>query len=309
VAYPVEANFETDGATMMATPVETGGYDVRYRHKLGGGGFLGLGVAGKAWLECSLPKRIGDHNVTALDVPLALETLRDAYDEAGRYCTPRDHTPFEGAKLVRLDGVRDFNGVRHVPQLLDGLAMIQRDDKRWKVRRYQDAERAMAETVRVGPRAWGGTLYDKHAESPEHAAAGRVRFEARLHNEQLTSVFARKNGGHIGVIADISQHKLDRLTHAMFRRCAFDREVSAMATVAESVRNYDGVSERERAALWAYLTMPGFGATIAPNTERKYRRIAKDLGMCVVGDLEVVAELYTMRLDYGAATEVITRAA
>jgi hypothetical protein len=293
----------------MITGVGTPDRDVRFRRKLVGGGFLGLGVASKAWLECSLPKRVGDDNVEAQPVPVALETLRDAYSEALQFCTVRDGHRFEESKVVRLDGVRDFDGVRHVPQLLDGLASVRRDDKRWKVRRYADAERAMAETVRVGPRAWGGTLYDKHAESPEYAAPGRLRFEARLHHDQLTSVFARQHGGHIGAVADISSEKVGHLTQSMFERCAFNREVSAMASLADTIRTYESISERERAALWAYLTMPGFAGHLDSKTERKYRRIAKALGVACVGDLEQVGDVFNMRLDYHRATEVIERAA
>lgn len=309
IAFPVHPDFEKVGATVTVANFGTTDQDVRYRRKLDGGGFLGLGVASKAWLEASLPKRQGDDNVTALDVPDALETLQEAYWEALKYCEPHEHHRFEDSKVVRLDGVRDFDGVHHVGPLLDGLATVRRDDKRWKVRRFADAERAMAETVRVGPRAWGGTLYDKHKESPEYAAPGRLRFEARLHHDQLTSVFARNNGGHIRTVCDITSEKVGTLTSAMFSRCAFDREVSAMASLAETITTYDGISERERAALWAYLTMPGFAGHLAPNTERKYRRIAKQLGVASVGNLQEVGTLYTMRLDYDTATEVIERAA
>jgi hypothetical protein len=281
--------------------------DYRYRHKLPGGGFLGLGVAGKAWLEASLPHRVGTSNVTALPVPIALEALREAYREASSYCEPVTEHVFEESKVVRLDHVRDFDGVEHVPFLLDGLAGIRRDDVRWKVQRHQDAERNRAETLRVGPRAWAGTLYDKHAESPEFASPGRLRAEFRLHSAQLTSIHARNTAGHVRLVADLEQAKLDRFTRAMFERCAFDREVGAAASVAESVRTFDGVSERERSALWAYLTMPGFAASIHPNTERKYRRIAKSLGLAV-GALELAESAQVVRLDFDRGTEVLRAA-
>ena len=117
--------------------------------------------------------------------------------EAEYVCTWDRRTPYDlrHAKVVRADHVRDFDGVHHVGYVLDGLAAVPRADERWRARRGQDTERNAAETLRVGPRAWGGTLYDKHAESPKHADVGRVRYEARLHSDQLVGAFALQNSG------------------------------------------------------------------------------------------------------------------
>jgi hypothetical protein len=68
-----------------------------------------------------------------------------------------------------------------------------------------------------------------------------------------------------------------------------------------------GLSAVERAQLWAYLTMPGFAAELSPTTERKYRRLAMELGVAI-GALDV-QEAIVVRLDYNRGTEVVRAAA
>ena len=68
-------------------------------------------------------------------------------------------------------------------------------------------------------------------------------------------------------MGDLANDKVDALARATFGRLGFDREVSAMASVAERVQNETkGLRAVERAQLWAYLTMPGFAA-FAERTE------------------------------------------
>jgi hypothetical protein len=186
----------------------------RWAHELPGGGFVNLGL-GMAWCEASIPKRIDPDgsNVQAVDVATAVEVAREMLTEAERVCEwDRRVMDYDLllAKVVRGDHVRDFDDVRRVAYILDGLASVPRADARWKTRRWQDTQRNAAETLRVGPRAWGGTLYDKHAESPAHAPPGRVRFEARLHGDQLRSRFALHNAGLTGIIGAALAQRTDR---------------------------------------------------------------------------------------------------
>jgi hypothetical protein len=309
VAFPVEAVFETAGCTAQVSSFGTPTESWRFRQSLPGGGFVSLGVAGKAWVEASLPKRAGDDNIEALPVVEALDVMREACREASSFCTPdrrRKGHRFEEAKVIRLDPVRDFDGVRHPGLLLDGLAGIPRGPRE-KVRRWSDSERNQAESLRVGPKAWGALLYDKHRETSGKAPEGRLRFEARLHSPQLISAWARDLGGIMRSVADVNEDKVVAIRLGAFHRVGYEREVSAMSTVSDAVFSCDDVSVRERAILWAYLTAPGFSSTLHRDTERKYRRIAKMLGVTPGAALEE-AHKYTARLDFDAGTEVLSAA-
>jgi hypothetical protein len=306
VAYPVEAGFEVKGSTAQVFGFGTAGESWRYRQALPGGGFLALGMGGKAWVEASLPKRTGDENIEALPVGQALEVMRAACEEAGAFCNPdrgRKGHRFEEAKVIRLDPVRDFDGVLHVGSLMDGLAGIPRGPRE-KVRRWSDSERNQAESLRVGPKAWGSLLYDKHRETDGKAPEGRVRFEARLHADQLTGAWARDLGAIMRCVGDVTEEKVRAIRLGAFERVGFEREVAAMTMVSDAVFSCEDVSARERALLWAYLTAPGFAATLHRDTERKYRRIAKGLGV-TPGEALEEAHKFTARLDFDAGTEVL----
>ncbi len=81
-----------------------------------------------------------------------------------------------------------------------------------------------------------------------------------------------------------------------------------MTTISDAVFSCEDVSARDRAVLWAYLTAPGFAAGLHRNSERKYRRIAKRLGVTPGAALEE-AHKFTVRLDFDAGTEVLNAAA
>jgi hypothetical protein len=301
-AFRVEGDFQRQGATAQVTNLGGEGESWRYSHKLPNGGFVGLGMGDKAWVEASLPKRYEGDNVVAFTIPQALESARDLYAEAQQFCTPRDDgSIFDRSKLVRLDAVRDFDNVRAIAPILDGLASVPRG-KREKVRRFADAQRSKAETLTVGPRAWHSTLYDKHAETSS-APEGRLRCEARMHYEQLTNQRAKENNYVMRQMADITNEKVQALTRETFERCAFDREVSAVGAVAEEVFALD-MSPSKKATLWAYLTAPGFGSMVNRKTFYEYRNLAAKLGL-VPGDFfgETDAPLRT-RLDFDSGTEV-----
>ncbi len=305
----MEPFFVTEGSTAQVFGLGAAGESWRYRHKLPGGGFLSLGMGGKAWVEASLPKRAGDGNVEALPVVEALEVMRSACEEAGKFCEPdrrRDGHCFEEAKVVRLDPVRDFDGVRHPGALLDGLAGVPRGSRE-KARRWSDSERNQAESLRVGPKAWGSLLYDKHRETGGRAPEGRLRYEARLHSDQLTGAWARDLGAIMRCVADVSEDKVRAIRWAAFERVGFEREVSAMTTVSDAVFGCEDLSAREQAVLWAYLTAPGYAAALGRDAERKYRRIARRLGV-TPGVAEGACE-FTVRLDFDSGTEVLRGAA
>lgn len=276
------------------------------RHRLPGGGFVALGRGGRAWIEASAKRADPEGaNVVALPVREAVESIREACREAEAFCEPRE--AFETAKIVRLDPVRDFDEVTHVGELLDGLAAVPRD-VRHKTRRWADAEKNRAESLRVGPKAWGSTLYDKHAETMGRAPEGRLRYEGRFHSEQLTSQWAKENGTVMRQIADLSSEKVGRLTVASFQRVGFDREVEGRASVSRRVFGENGLSSKEKAGLWAFLTAPGFPESLSKPTRLKYRKLAGELGVIVAQAVDEAAPVF-VRLDLESGREVCRAAA
>lgn len=254
---------------------------------------------GRAWVEASAPKRAGGENVVGLLVPDALEVMREAVEEASLYVTRTQ--PFEDAKIVRLDPVRDFDGVTHVPELLDGLAGVPRE-ARHKAKRFADGQKNRAESLRVGPNSFGMQLYDKHVESGGLAPDGRLRFESRLHNEQLTGQWAKGKGFLMREVRHVTEERVQIVTAATFERAAFDREVVGKATVAERVRG-SGLTLAAQARLWAFLTMPGEAEAMHRNVRARYRRLAAELGVTVAAAEDEAADVF-VRLDFESGTEV-----
>ncbi|MFZ0250617.1 MAG: hypothetical protein WAL61_11790 [Acidimicrobiales bacterium] len=299
VAFQVGPDFRTTGSTASVVQLGEAGESWRYRHKLAGGGFLALGIAGKAWVEASLPKRVDGENVEAVTVGDGLELLRGLVAEADEYCDRK--VPFERAEVVRMDAVRDFQGVHHAAELLQGLANTPRPAVQ-KVKLHQDPERCSAETLTVGPKAWKMTGYDKHVESAGLAPEGQLRTETRLHREQLLSEHARKGGYMMGHVADINSEKVERLHRGRFELACFDREVVGVASVAAAVFG-SGLTVKRQRDLWAFLTMPGAAERMSKNARTEYRRLAKELGVTPSAASEELPDM-RVRLDYESGTEV-----
>lgn len=279
------------------------------RQALPGGGFVAFSDARKgngyvrAWVEASMPKRVQEDNVEALGVEEALEAGREAYREAQFFVRPVIGQHYEKAGIVRIDGVRDFDGVASVNELLNGLAAAPRLS-RLKVRRFQDAARNAAESLRVGPKAWNGQLYDKHAETKGEAAEGRLRSEFRMHRDQLESQRARKDGFMMRHVCDITEEKVQRMTRSTFSLCAFDREVVGKASMSEKVFGCEWLSTKEQTGLWAYLTAPTYSARFSRNTARKYRQLAERLGVTMAAAEEEMPDV-RVSLDFDSGTEVV----
>lgn len=312
IAFDVSPDFERKGATITTLSAGTDQEKEVVRHKLPRGGFLSV-MGGRGWVEASLPKRQSEAvfaqfgppptNVEGVTVEDAKERLFDMYFEALGFVVPlRGGKEFDEARLVRLDPVRDFDGVAHVGELLDGLAGVPRQALH-KVRRFSDAERNRAETITVGPKAWHSTLYDKHVETSGEAPDGRVRYEGRFHKEQLASAWAMKNGCVMRQVVDLTEGKVRAMTRASFHRVGFDREVVGKASVAEKVFGENGLSRRQQAELWAFLTAPGGPARLSRHARARYRNLAGDLGVTMAAARDEAADV-VVRLDFDSGMEV-----
>jgi hypothetical protein len=287
--------------------------------KLPGGGFLGTGVDGKAWVEASLPKRVNDDNIEGLTVPEAHEALQGLISEACEYVTPTDRVLVEGVgsvedvvlsvdnpKIVRLDLVRDFQlrAPRHLGHLLDGLSGVKREG-RTRTARFADGGRGNAQTLMVGPKSWSSRLYDKHAETVGKAPEGRLRFEAELRQKQLSSVFAKKHCGSISHVSDLEEDRLAKLRRAWFRRSGFDRCVVADPDVW-TVLLQSGLPPMEQLKLRGWLDALANGVLVDVGLERtadyRLRQLASAVGI-VAGGLH--SEISSIVLDFDLGFEVV----
>jgi hypothetical protein len=198
----------------------------------------------------------------------------------GREGVRADGRDWRQSALKRLDVVRDFDGCTVGP-LLDGLAGVHRPGA-VKVRRFADAERGASETLRVGVRSsWSTVLYDKHAESPEHAPVGRLRFEARLRDEFLCSARVRELlGGNLPDLRKLRADAVAKLGRERFQFVGFDRKVAGSGAFAEAV-NASDLTPRQKRDMIAFLAAEQLGIDLGfhRNTTRKYRKIASSIGV------------------------------
>lgn len=326
IAVPI-TDFDRVDCTTTILGYGTAREQYRYNRKLKGGGFIGTGVGHVAWLEASLPKRMDElgENHEALGLDDTVEALLDLYREAENFVDISWGHQFEESKVVRLDMVRDFKGVDRQTEILDGLASIEQPG-RAKVRRFADPSANRAETLRVGPRAWGCTLYDKHAETNGRAEPGHVRFEARLHRDQLTGAFAARNGGHVRTITDLYRlgrsnystrgnepdngGSLAHLQRAWFERVGFHHSMQAPHQLVHEIAGLE-LSAAKAAALWAFLTLPGWAAACSRNTRCQYRKLAEGLNVAPswfdandVPRLIDASKSERLRLDYDTGTQI-----
>jgi hypothetical protein len=291
-SFPIN-HADTTGASAQVLNVGTEGEAITYRRKLPNGGFLAWGKGDTCWVEASLPKRQWEHNVNAVDCDTALELVEQLHAEACEFVTPCEGVVYHGREGVRADGrdwqqsaikrldiVRDFDGCTVGP-LLDGLAGVHRTPA-VKVRRFADAERGASETLRVGVRsAWSTVLYDKHAESPLIAPPGRMRFEARLRDDFLTSKRVRDLlGGTLPDMRHLRQAALATLGKERFHHVGFDRHVAGTGMFAERV-NASDLTPRQKRDMIAYLAADQLGIDLGfhRNTVRRYRKLADSLGI------------------------------
>lgn len=309
ISFPV-ADYDQKGCTANVSNYGTESEGWTYRRRLEGGGFVGFGAGGMAWAEASLPKRLSVDRVNddALPVELVHSAVAALVTEVCERATPTENLTTDGIvvsplnpRIVRLDVVRDFDLLdsARLGPMMDALAEVPHAG-RTKVSRWADPSRGSAETLTVGPRSWGATLYDKHAESSS-AREGRLRFEARLRRRQLTSAKAREAGGHIGYLADVRPDKVDRVRRAWFGTAGFDREI---VTPQRLFDRTPGLKLQQRLALVGYwqAVSEGSRGSVSRSTDYRYRKLSDDLGIVMATRPQAEAA-EGLRLDYETGRE------
>lgn len=305
ITWPI-TGWTSDAERRTTTAVGTPDEQHYFMAPLGGGGTVMWPVAKRVKIEASLPKRVGKDNIEGVGLEDAVMILAMAKDEAREWVTfDEDGGKLAHGRVTRLDLVRDFDGVRDVNQVLTGLSTVPVAG-RSKQTVHADGDRNCAQTLTVGPKSWKARLYDKHAETDGLAAQGRVRFEAEMRRDILSSVWAKANGGMIRQVADLDEQRLRALTVGMFERVGFGHEIVSLDTALGRVRAA-GLSRQTENGLVNYLFSRGAG--IQPrgsaNTLRKYRRAAEKIGVLAL-DVVRITEGTPVRLDYCAGRLVTT---
>ena len=257
------------------------------------GGSFGAGN-GRAWVEASLPVRMMGNNTVALPFCDLYAAIEDLMTEVATIVDfdPAAVTP-DKLRVPRVDLVRDFDGVTTPALLIAGLGQ-NRQPGRSQVLRHSDHGRAESLTVTMKT-SWTATAYDKHRESKGLAPAGRVRFEARLKTRRLQGAWASRHGGPVRVIADMTEEKMEKLARSTFDAVGFGATVMTREEVARRVAE-SGLSGQEQATLVGHLVYQaaGMGSPLSEGSERKYEKIARELGVRLHPD----ALQAGMRLDW-----------
>lgn len=273
------------GWTRTVTGTEAGESESGRRRRLDSGAVLDV-RGDRAYVECSVPKRVTGVNFPALSVAEVVEALPWIVSEASEFVGFVE--PLEGLSVNRLDVVRDFDcgdGLR-VAAVLSALGSVPGRGRATRAH-FLDATANRAQTVRVATRtAGGGTLYDKGRESGIVSAGGVLRFEARERQATLRP-------GGIATVSDLTAARAERLGRERFTWAQFD---------AQMLGNQDWFDRVLGASASTYeaLMLLGYGEVLrrlgsvgqmfpAMRSDQRWRKAIRGIG---------VPASATMRLDY-----------
>jgi len=282
-SFPVRRPDSGEGASALVDLHADGERmtNVRTLRKLPSGGTLRSGVGGHAVVEVSAKYGV-ENNVRALPWVEAVANIEAAALEASTYVEPV--TRWEDGHFVRVDTCRDFDGGHawpHMAAALERAVYLPRA----RSRLFRDRARGNSLTLAVGHSGFRAAIYDKHRESMGAAPEGRLRYEVRN---------GRKWCQRLGV--DLaSPGVLDARAEWLFRESRFGAEVRGMTDVCQALLDNSGLSTREKVMMLGLLTAEAYGQDFGEhrNTTRKYRKLARDLGLTAfrAGEAEVIARL------------------
>jgi hypothetical protein len=236
---------------------------------------------GLAYVEASLPNVLLGSNIDPLPHERMDEAIGTILGDLRRHLVVDD--AHEAAlRVLRLDLVRDFEGITDHGLLLRGLEITPRNLRYHGQLHSHGGE---PETLTIGVHSWSVTLYDKHAESKGVAPRGRLRCEVRLRERRLGQKWTQEHGGAIRVVSDISEDRMEELARASFDLTGLG---SRVVSKPEALRRANALPLRpqERAALMLVLECDGsgLGSGFDAKTVRKYRKMARDHGLQIRPD-------------------------
>lgn len=276
-------------------------FDRRSRMVLDGGArveFESCTGQGNAYVEASLPKVMVGDNLNPLpvsDMEAAVESVVASLDD---YVVTGAHRGLVDLRVLRLDIARDFHGVAHAGVLLRGLDRVARP-RTIHSRLHGHGDRP--ETLTVGTKSWSLTAYDKNVETGGAAEPGHLRCEVRLRAKRLVQRWAAAHGGLVKVLADVTEEKMASLSKATFDAMGFGLAVTSPYAALDLVQAA-ALRPQERGSLLLQMMSDAKGvpSKMDAKTERKYRKIARDLGV----HLSAGALSTSVRLDWETGTEV-----
>ncbi|WP_147431562.1 hypothetical protein [Terracoccus luteus] len=270
-------------------------------------------------LECSVPNLLYGDNTVAAPVAEVQSAVEDLWGLVGEHvqweCEPEDLT------LMRLDVVRDFQGVTQANAHLAGLARVPaqraathgymsskspgvqtlyRETGRWQARLY------LRSALYAGSREGASSDVASHAQQERLAHAlenqDRLRYELQLRRRGL-----EEEG--VASVGELSPTRLWTLAERYFHRCRFGTPVGSvrqktLVAVGELIASKPANHVRAMLGqLWLDALMPSAfdGATVT-----KYRNEAKNLDLYAseLVDPWGVGPLRALDFDAGAIVEL-----
>ena len=275
---------------------------------------LELGPHGPAaYIECSIPRLLHGHNlhVAAVDDTVAL--VRDLVSRAESLV--EWDQPVHAMRVMRIDITKDFRfqDHAHVDAFIEGqrlLTLPYRPD----VQTWED-KAGYTNLQRGNRQRWRMSLYSKEQElASQHRGRSvhvqeRVRLEALIEEAQgvLRSELQLRRPvlKQIGVdtVADLSDDTIQSLHQRYFRRAGLDREVGGIdkVQVARMLANSEQQKGFGTMLGLLFLEARNLPSGMSHNTEVKYRKMARDLGLSAA---DLTGTQHSVRLDYGSGVLV-----
>lgn len=229
----------------------------------------------RARVEANLPKRWYGHNSDPVPLRLLDHAIDQLVEEVCEYLAVSDENVSPShVQVRRLDLVRDFDAIEHPAATLHHLARV---PQRGRVAVRVHTSKGHVESVWVGNTRHHAMIYNKASEAPESTPEGRLRFEACMRPAILTSEWAKRNGGHVRVVADLHEDKLAALVKARFDEVRFGSpigEVDEWAAI-EALN----ISNREMYMLYSHLQRreDGRPPLLSTNARAKYERLVDEM--------------------------------
>jgi len=256
----IQAAYGGDDATLR---------NVRTLRKLPGGGTLRSGVGGRAVVEFSA-KYGREDNVKHQSWEEVVAHVEATCLEASDYVELDGH--WSAGRFVRVDATRDFDGGRRWPVIAPALERAVYLP-RARSRLFRDRQRNNSLMLAVGHSGFRAAIYDKHGESLGVAPEGRLRYEARNGRKWCDSLQASLS----------SPGAIPHRAEWLFREARFGSKIGGVYDVLTDLLDAQGLSTSERLRLLGWLFAEAHGVDIgeSPNTTRKYRKLARQVGVVV----------------------------
>jgi hypothetical protein len=201
-------------------------------------------------------------------------------------------------QVRRLDIARNFYGIAEPTRYLDGLRGIPRKHARVGHIYFDPRRESASQTLSVGSQTQQGRLYDKHAQLPDLAEPGTMRFEVEARRRWCECY------GEIVQFNDIIPSKIDNLILDRVEWFGLQNEVMTFETTCERIINDETVETRLKVALLQFLsdTQRGRPSGKSARTVAHYKRILRSRRIAPVLDAQY--ERSITRLDFETGTEV-----